>query len=142
MDDKDEKNKTYSKGIFWFIDERLVCFQISCDENGNPLEPLNEDAVSKSGVTYNHEKYWATLPKLVTSGKDYRYYPRGRVEIVNGQGKIFLNPHICTNEIKKLIVEAFGLSKIEIRMFADGSGHYWSYLDGKYDFLNDFDFDD
>jgi len=122
-----------TKGIFWVIDGQLVYCSIPCDENGVPLEELDQDAVSKSGMTYNHERYWATLPKSVTGGKDYRYYPRGRVEIANGRGKLYINPHICTDEIKRIITNAFGFSDIEIDMYADGSRHYRCYIDNTED---------
>jgi len=88
MSNTNDNNKQNNKGIFWVIDNELVYCSIPCDTNGNLLEELDKDTVSKSGATYNHERYWATLPKSITCGKDYRYYPRGRIEIANGRGKL------------------------------------------------------
>jgi len=129
MNDKTEKNPAYSKGIFWVIDGQPVYCSIPCDENGVPLEELDQDAVSKSGTTYNHEKYWATLPKSITGGMAYNYYPRGRVEISRGRCKMFLSPYICTDEIRELIVGAFDLTGINADIIADGSAHYRCFFD-------------
>jgi len=124
MNNNIDNDKLFNKGIFWVIDDELVYCSTPCDANGNPLEELARAAVSKSGTTYNHKLYWATLPKSVTRCKEYRYYPRGRVEVANGRAKLFLNPTICSDEIKSVIAEAYGFAETEIDMFADGSGHY------------------
>ena len=124
-----KENRQLAKGIFWIIDGKLVCCLIQCSSNGDPLGELVEDAVSKSGTNYNHERYWATLPKSVTGGKDYQYYPRGRVEIARGRAKIYLNPQICSDEVRKMIVEEFGLSGMNVDMMADGAAHYHCFLD-------------
>ena len=118
-----------AKGIFWMVGDELVYERIPCDENGVPLEPLAVDAVSKSGSTYNHERYWGRLPGNITGGKDYKYYPRGRVEIANGRAKIYLNPEILNEDVEREIIEAFKLSGMPIKLIADGSSHYESYLD-------------
>ena len=129
MKDKGERKLTYSKGIFWVADGQLVYCSIPCNENGVPIEELNKDAVSNSGATYNHEKYWATLSKSITGGKVYNYYPRGRVEISRGRCKVFLSPYICTDKIRELIVAAFGLTGMPIDIIADGSSHYRCFFD-------------
>ena len=120
-----------AKGIFWMIEGKLVYKRIPCDDNGKPLEPLLGDAVSKSGSTYNHALYWRTLSKEVTGGKDYQYYPRGRVEIVHGKAKIYLNPNILCDDVKEQIVTVFNLIGIPVQMIADGSKHYECCLDHK-----------
>ena len=130
-DDVREKllSESVSKGIFWIIDGELVNDRIPCDLNGAPLEPLSGNAVSKSGSTYNHKRYWDTLPKEITHGKNYQYYPRGRVEIANGKAKIYLNQNVFTDEVKEKVVAAFNLTDMPVRMIADGSKHYECYLD-------------
>ena len=116
------------KGIFWLINSELFYERIPCDENGMPSESLSGNAVAKSGSTYNHERFWATLPKSITRGKDYRYYPRGRVEIANGKAKIYLNPNIFDDYVKDKLIEIFGLSGLPVRMIADGSAHYKCHM--------------
>ena len=118
-----------TKGIFWIINGELIYERISCDENGVPLKSLEGDVVAKSGSTYNHKRLWLTLPKSITGGKDYRYYPRGRVEIANGKAKIYLNPIILNNEVKKELIGIFELYGMSLRMIADGSAHYKCHLD-------------
>ena len=67
------------KGIFWWIDDRLICRKVLCDKDGLPLETT--EFTSKNGDNFNHKAEWERLPKKITGGKAYNYYPRGRVEI-------------------------------------------------------------
>jgi len=128
MNNTVEKDKNLYKGIFWLVDDKLVYCSCVCDKNGNPLEELNENATTIFGA-YNHKIYWASLPTATTQGKSYNYFPRGRVEIANGRAKIFLSPHLYTDEIKERIVQLFGLAGIEIKYIPDGSNHYRCHLD-------------
>lgn len=65
------------KGIFWLIEGELYTKKLECDKSGNVIgdgSGLN----SKSGYNFNHRLTWEGLPKNVTHGKEYNYYPRGR----------------------------------------------------------------
>jgi len=48
------------KGIFWVIDDKLLCFK---------------------NDTYNHRRIWANLPRETTGGFAYDHYRRGRVDV-------------------------------------------------------------
>ena len=72
------------KGIFWLKSDELISVKVLCNENGNELEPCTFS--SKSGKNFNHKIEWDRLPRSVTCGSKYDYYPRGRMEI--GKGKI------------------------------------------------------
>ena len=124
------------KGIFWItdledIDSNELYFQIPSDINGNVIGNMSLNA--KSGTTFNHEKTWKSLNKRLTGGKEYNYFPRGRVEISRGRATIYANPNICTDEVKDWIIDKFnlnshnGINKIVI--IPDGSEHYKCYLD-------------
>jgi len=130
MNDTIENDKKLSKGIFWLVYDKLVYCSATCNISGDPLEELNENALSVLG-TFNHKTYWASLPTATSHGKSYNYFPRGRVEITNGRAKVFLSPHLCIDEIKEKIVQQFGLMGIEIKYIPDGSNHYRCYLDCK-----------
>ena len=97
------------KGIFWLIEGELYTKKLECDKSGNVIgdgSGLN----SKSGDNFNHRLTWEGLPKNVTHGKEYNYYPRGRVEMLE--------------ELTRL----FGLDEIDfVRVKNDGSRHYRAY---------------
>ena len=120
---------TLSRGIFWVLAEskddieekNIFPVYVPCDTCGNPLDTSNLN--SKSGKNYNHKATWATLPKSITNGKPFDYYPRGRVEIKDGKAIIWLNGSIidldeeikylfCLNTLKKIVIKV------------DGSEHY------------------
>ena len=86
---------------------------------------------SQDGMTYNHKETWKTLPKEITRGRPFDYYPRGRVEIANGKATIWMNGNILelADEIKKI----YGLSQLSsVRVKEDGSSHYKCHLDDDY----------
>ena len=86
------------KGIFWLIEGELYTKKLECDKLGNVIgdgSGLN----SKSGDNFNHRLTWEGLPKNVTHGKEYNYYPRGRVEIKGGKAVIYLNPALNSEEM-------------------------------------------
>lgn len=126
------------KGIFWIVDQddiesnKKYCFVIPCSSDGVSTS-VDNSCIAKSGDTYNHKKYWSMLSKEYTHNKPFDYYPRGRVEIMNGKATIYLNPNIATQEIMDFIVEQFHLTKYnginKVRLFVDGSEHYKCYLD-------------
>lgn len=126
------------KGVFWIFDldnldnNRNYCFTIPSDIYGNPISDTDE-LNAKSGRTYNHERLWASLPRNMTLGHDFNYFPRGRVEIANQKATVYLNPNINTPEIQDFIKEQFNLyTKNGIKnvvFHSDGSEHYKCYLD-------------
>ena len=125
------------KGIFWIVNlddyslNSNYCFLIPTNLNGDNIE--NVEVNAKSGTTFNHERTWNSLPRKLTQGEKYNYFPRGRVEISHGKAVIYANPHICNDELKKFIIDEFNLNKhngiSEIIIKADGSEHYKCFLD-------------
>ena len=126
------------KGIFWIVDTDNLeanndyCFQIPCDSFGNVLDNgLNLNA--KNGMTYNHKLVWKELPSSFTHNKPFNYYPRGRVELSNGNVRIYLNQNIATEEVKQYLIKQFnllqhnGIKKVSLNV--DGNEHYKCYLD-------------
>ena len=112
------------KGIFWDITDQhclqLVC--VECDENGNALEDVEYS--SKSGENFNHKAEWAKLPRSVTGGHDFDYYPRGRVEIKNGKATLWIPPSL--ESAVEVIKTEFGLtfSDVDFEYKLDHSLHY------------------
>ena len=77
----------------------------------------------------NHRRAWVRLPKDVTQGKAFDYYPRGRVELRQGRAYLFLSPLLCREEVVLQVKDAFGLDQLPVLLKADGSRHYRCYLD-------------
>ena len=69
------------KGIFWYnpTKKKLIVKKAKCNSDGVALEQVEYS--SKSGNNFNHKAEWSKLPKSVTNGQPYNYYPRERVEI-------------------------------------------------------------
>ena len=126
------------KGAFWIVDQNNVeknakyCFAIPSDCYGN-IEANDLELNAKSGTTYNHEKLWRSLPRSLTLGKAFNYFPRGRVEIQNAKATIYLNPQINTEEIQQFIIGEFNLYRYnginKVIFHSDGSEHYKCFLD-------------
>ncbi len=105
------------RGLFWYVNGDLVCFPVSADET---------DALGN-----NHRQFWDTLPRSLTRGMPYNYFPRGRVELRHGKAVIYLNPTICTPEMYARIRQAFSLpDEMQAAFKADGSRHYRSIQEG------------
>ena len=132
-----EMAKDLSRGIFWVLaesenditKEKIFPIQKYCDFDGNSDDYSGFS--SADGTTYNHKETWKTLPKEITKGKPFDYYPRGRVEISNGSATIWMNGNILelADEIKSL----YGLSQLKnVRVREDGSSHYKCHLDSDY----------
>ena len=127
-----------AKGIFWIVDSANLannasyCVRIPSTPEGQSTE-IDAAHLAKSGDTYNHERYWASMPKALTLGKPFDYYPRGRVEITHGKATIYLNPHIATDEVVDYIKASFGLTDqngiTKVLVKVDGSNHYRCHLD-------------
>lgn len=122
-----------SRGIFWVVADseseldaaHIVAFTKPCNERGVFFD---DDALSSAdGTDYNHKATWATLPKKITHGKSFDYYPRGRVVIRNGRATIWLNKNILSlaEEVKRL----YGLMSIPTAVREDGSYHYKCHFD-------------
>ena len=75
------------KGIFWYnpTKKKLIVKKVACNSNGEAIEHVEYS--SQSGNNFNHKAEWSKLPKSVTNGQPYNYYPRGRVEIKNNKAK-------------------------------------------------------
>jgi len=102
-------------GIFWLIDEKLLCF--------------------KDG-TFNHKRSWLELPNKITGGLPYNYYPRGRVEIKREKAVIYMNRHIYTEQVIIEIKREFELHTVEVVIKIDGSKHYRCCLDDGWNHYN------
>ena len=127
-----EERERMKKGLFWFIDRnadppKFITVSADCDATGNALDSTVHFS-SKSGANFNHAAEWQRLPKEVTQGKPYNYYPRGRVEVRDGKVTIFLNPVLNEERIVRAIKDAFDLKEggdiKSIRVISDGSRHY------------------
>lgn len=118
------------KGVFWIAEDELeeYFFRIPCDIKGNVVGGTEYPLCSKDGTNYNHKALWSVLPKVLTKGKPFDYFPRGRVEIRNAKATVYLNPDINTEEIQDLIIERFAIAKengiTAVRFVSDGSWHY------------------
>ena len=123
------------KGIFWVViddeETNLISVTAECDVDGTSIDP---DILfsSKSGDNFNHKIEWSRLPRSVTKGKLFNYYPRGRVEIKNGKVKIYINPDVYNDDLKEMIIKLFDLLEHsdKIRVVIDNSAHY-QYSRGK-----------
>lgn len=133
------ENTNLYRGIFWIPDiddiySSYLYFQIPCDENGDihnfEISPLMS---SMGADNYNHKKVWNSLPKRITNGKPFDYYPRGRVEIKHGSAVVYYSPYIPQEDLKGWLIDKFNLTASngikKIRFIADNSNHYRCYLD-------------
>ena len=132
------EDKELYKGIFWIVDleelenNKEYCFKIPSDNDGMPLD-FTLDLNAKSGITFNHEKVWNSLPSKLTFNKSYNYFPRGRVEISNGKVRIFVNPLLNNEDIRDFLIKEFNLNEYngitKVIMKSDGSNHYKCHLE-------------
>lgn len=91
------KEKRIYKGIFWWMDGSLVCRKALCSDTGTPLEPV--EFTAKNGENFNHKVEWEKLPRRVTGGRPYNYYPRGRVEVKRSKATVYLNPQLNRDDV-------------------------------------------
>ena len=127
--------KKLYKGIFWIKqDERghfiPIAVKAKCDEFGNVLDE-RVNFFSKFEENFNHKEEWKifeAMPSGEYRGFPYNHYPRGRVEINNKKATVYLNPVLCNEYIKQLILEEFGLIRndVDVTFVTDSS------LDCKY----------
>jgi hypothetical protein len=128
--------QTLYKGIFWIKNienVNAVVVKSRCNHNGEFIELLKPEFLSKSGLEFNHKAVWNALPKPDTENKQYNYFPRGRVQIRNGSAVIYANANIANDRIKEWAVKEFNLLKsngiADVKIKADMSKHYLCYLD-------------
>ena len=116
------------KGIFWYVDNQLLCRKVRCDNSGNSLERV--EFTSKHGDNFNHKAEWGKMVRAITGGKPYNYYQRGRVEIKHNRAVLYLNPALNQEEIIKKILFEFGLDSLTtIDVKCDGSKHYQAMIE-------------
>ena len=119
------------KGIFWYdpAEKKLIVKKVACDPDGVALEPVEYS--SKSGDNFNHKAEWTRLPRSITNGNPYNYYPRGRVEIKKGKATVYLNPILNEPGATDLIKAEFDLGgeALLLRYISDGSEHYGYIMD-------------
>ena len=130
--------RSLQKGIFWIIDRENLennepfLFRIPVDCAGTPCYLTSIPRPnSKRGDNYNHKLTWYQhVPEELRRGKPYDWYPRGRVEIRRtGRATIYLNPDLATDAVISYITEKFNLQHLNVKVVADGSGHYAYYMD-------------
>ncbi len=85
----------YLQGVFWVIDGNLIYIK---EPSGVPKK--------------HHKKEWENLSTEITNGKKYNHYPMGRVDLRYNKAVIYLQPAICTDPIKKKIVEESNLENV------------------------------
>lgn len=89
------------------MENRIFFIKTPCDKSGAPLKDVKFSY--KKGDNFNHKAEWENLPKSVTGGKPYHYYPRGRVEVKRDKAIVYLNPQLNREEILTQIYTEFGL---------------------------------
>ena len=129
------------RGIFWIkdinnISDSKLYFTIPCDTNGNAMYDTDIEYTSRNKISYNHENTWRKLTSKETDNKPFNFYPRGRVEIRNGNATIYCSPFIYGDELKSWCIDKFNLTSIngvkKVIMHADNSEHYKCYLNYDY----------
>ena len=111
------------KGLFWWTGERLLCVQFPRGADGNTL-----GAAAPLADWNNHRRAWARLPKDVTQGKAFDYYPRGRWNCGRGE-PICFSPLFCAGGSGAASQRRLWLDQLPVLLKADGSRHYRCYLD-------------
>jgi len=84
-----------TQGVFWVVDGKLIYMK---EPPGIPQK--------------HHKKVWESLSTEVTHGKKYNHYPMGRVDLRYNRAVIYLQPAICTEPIKKKVVEESNLENV------------------------------
>ncbi len=112
------------KGIFWLVEDEFICVSVECDADGTATEPVTYS--SKSGDNFNHRLEREKIPRSVTRGKAFDYYPRGRVEVKNGRATLWIAPSFNNESDIKRIKSLFGLgeSTVKLEVKVDSSPHY------------------
>ena len=114
------------KGIFWINQDEHgrfipIAVKAECNEYGNVLDEQVRFS-SKTGKHFEHKEEWKifeAMPSGEYRGLSYNHYPRGRVEINNKKAIVCLNPVLCTEYIKRLITNEFGLWDMDVSFVAE-----------------------
>lgn len=121
------------KGLFWVIDDNderfMLIYAAACDENGERFCALPVYN-SKNGNSFSHERSWRETakeqPNKINS-KPWNYFPRGRVEIKNGEAKVYFNPSLIEwKDFEISVMRHFELESIQTEFLPDFSNHYKS----------------
>lgn len=95
------------KGIFWIRDDLPLnesvpyCVLIPCDIDGYIEDTEQMKLTAKSTSNHNHKVYWnCVMDGRLRNGKQFDYYPRGRVEIRKGIVTIFANQIYAPTKLK------------------------------------------
>ncbi len=111
------------RGLFWCKENELITVKLQCDREGNFIGETPVSLKGKQNLTHSEE--WERLPKSITDGKPYNYYPRGRVEVKSGKVKIFLNPDVYSYTTLEQIKSEFQINRLtSVKAITDGSKHY------------------
>lgn len=105
-----KQDDLYFNGVFWVIANsykdillgnfKIKAFKYLVDIDGNEI-----NKTSKSSKT--HKALWDN------SSVDYTYYPRGRVNVYNGEVYINLNSKINLPQVINKIIREFELNKLK-----------------------------
>lgn len=118
-----KEDNFYFKGPFWVIadsvhsilmgDYELLCEKELCTYEGK----LNRSRPERKEQT--HEQVWKRFQSKYGSGDfPYNYFPRGRVEIYQGQAYINLNSLLNTPKIVNDILKEYQISDLNYHVFA------------------------
>lgn len=135
-----KEDDLYFKGPFWIVadsikDLRLGKYKIVgekylCDFNGNFV---SDNAPSRSMMT--HKKLWRDkyANELNCNDKPYNYYPRGRVEVWDGQAYIFVHSSMNFEPLIGNLIHEYGLDKLDDESLVevvenDYQGSHYDYL--------------
>ena len=131
-----KEDKVYYQGAFWIVADsfrdimrgnfQLVGKLLESDYNGNYTN------YSGSQKPLTHQRLWRDeySKQPFGDGKEYNYYPRGRVAIHNGVAYIHLNSKCNTPKIVDEVVKTYGLDGLEIEIDLNDT-----YQGSHYEFL-------
>ena len=113
-----KEDDLYYRGLFWIIADSYKDIQRGNFELLGKKYPTDyegkrvKEAAKEERLT--HKQAWVRYYQNQFHGKDYSYYPRGRVEIFNGVAYVNLNSLCNTPRVIDRIVETYNLDKIEL----------------------------
>ena len=131
-----KEDKTYYQGAFWIVADSfrdimkgnffLEGVMLESDYLGNYIDYIG----SQKPLT--HQRLWRDQfsKHKWGEGKEYKYYPRGRVAIHNGVAYIHLNSKCNSPKIIDEIVKTYGLDGLELEIDLNDT-----YQGSHYEFL-------
>lgn len=97
-------------GVFWIMEgEKIVSVKEPWDAQHAP-----------SAEVFDHRAQWEKLPGEVTRGEPFDRYPRGQVEIRNGQVTVYSHHSLIHNPYPWMISAEFGIPLGSSRFLAYG----------------------